>query len=234
MELLAHRGDTNHAIENTLEAFQSAYDRGADGVELDIRLTHDGVPVIYHNMMLGDQFIADLTLSELQAIELRSDQGWVSRVPSLVEVFDHFAGKMYLEMHLQSDTHETVNRVCHLIENYPQLNDMFELTSFEPAIINSVHSCNKAIPCDLLFRVVDWMSDEIALRLLIDKSRLCQPRGVHLFPYQITADVLSRFSRLGYVVHCGVTNDIETFERIRALGVSQILTDDLGLYLEAS
>ncbi|MEL6525492.1 MAG: glycerophosphodiester phosphodiesterase family protein, partial [Chloroflexota bacterium] len=152
-------------------------------------------------------------------------------IPSFVDVLDTFAGKTYLEIHLQSSTAQTVQAVCALIEQYPQLNDMYELTTFEPAIINLVHAQKPSYPCDLLFRVADWMTDEMAIRLQMEQARLANPRGVHLFPYQINVAVLSRFEALGLSVHCGVTNDVAEFERICALGVEQILTDDIHLYL---
>ena len=44
-----HRGASGHAPENTLPAFQLAADMGADGVELDVQLTRDGIPVVCHD-----------------------------------------------------------------------------------------------------------------------------------------------------------------------------------------
>lgn len=48
-QVLAHRGDARNEPENTLPAFAAALSRGADGVELDVRLTRDGVPVVIHD-----------------------------------------------------------------------------------------------------------------------------------------------------------------------------------------
>lgn len=230
MEILAHRGDTTQAYENTLEAFQAAVDKGADGFEFDIRLSRDGIPVVHHHMMCGDVFIADLDFADIQTIELSSGNNIV-RIPSLEEVLDTFAGKTYLEIHLQSDTYDTASIVCQMLDQYPQLNEMYELTTFEPAMINIINTINLAHPCDLLFRISSWMTNEIAIRLLIDKVGLTNPRGVHLFPHQINAEVLSQLANLGLTVHCGVTNDIAEYQRIKSLGVSQLLTDDISLYL---
>ncbi|MBN1248085.1 MAG: glycerophosphodiester phosphodiesterase, partial [Anaerolineae bacterium] len=47
--VIGHRGASAHAPENTLAAFRLARDAGADGVELDVHLTADGVPVVIHN-----------------------------------------------------------------------------------------------------------------------------------------------------------------------------------------
>lgn len=48
MQLVARHGGTRRAAENTLDAFRIAFELGADAVELDIRLSADGVPVVYH------------------------------------------------------------------------------------------------------------------------------------------------------------------------------------------
>ena len=48
----AHRGDSAHAPENTLSAFLKAHKSGALSVEFDVRLTHDGVPIIFHDHTL--------------------------------------------------------------------------------------------------------------------------------------------------------------------------------------
>jgi len=48
MRIVAHRGHTRAAPENSMPAFLSATAAGADAVELDVRLSADGVPVVYH------------------------------------------------------------------------------------------------------------------------------------------------------------------------------------------
>lgn len=50
--VLGHRGSPFHATENTLASFASALEQGADGVELDVRRAHDGVPVVIHDETL--------------------------------------------------------------------------------------------------------------------------------------------------------------------------------------
>ncbi|MCZ2122096.1 MAG: hypothetical protein LC108_07525, partial [Anaerolineales bacterium] len=50
--ILAHRGDLKHAPENTLPAFQQAIQKGADGVELDAKLTADGQIIVFHDSVL--------------------------------------------------------------------------------------------------------------------------------------------------------------------------------------
>ena len=48
-KIFAHRGASGYAPENTLEAFALAITQGADGIELDVQLTKDGIPVVIHD-----------------------------------------------------------------------------------------------------------------------------------------------------------------------------------------
>lgn len=72
--VVAHRGDSAHFPENTLPAFQSAYDMGVDVIETDVHLSRDGVLVIWHDPTLerntnGSGRIEDHTLAELKALD---------------------------------------------------------------------------------------------------------------------------------------------------------------------
>ena len=51
--IIGHRGASAYAPENTHAAFQMAFDEAADGIELDVRLSRDGVPVVIHDASLG-------------------------------------------------------------------------------------------------------------------------------------------------------------------------------------
>ena len=75
--VIAHRGSSAEAPENTLPAFEAAVARGADAIELDVRLTADGAPVVIHDATLDRTTdrtgpVAALTLAELRAV----DAGW--------------------------------------------------------------------------------------------------------------------------------------------------------------
>src|SRR5436190_23114701 len=70
-DVICHRGASEHAHENTLEAFRATFELGGDGNEFDIRATRDGVLVVFHDDMLdrlleayGD--VSDYTWEQLQ------------------------------------------------------------------------------------------------------------------------------------------------------------------------
>ncbi|MFF3330055.1 glycerophosphodiester phosphodiesterase [Streptomyces sp. NPDC002888] len=68
---VAHRGDPYRVRENTLDSLRSALELGADAVEIDVRLTRDGVPVLLHDQTLKRLWERDRPLLSLSAAEVR-------------------------------------------------------------------------------------------------------------------------------------------------------------------
>jgi glycerophosphoryl diester phosphodiesterase len=93
--IIAHRGDSAHRPENTLAAFASALEVGADLVEFDVQLTRDGHVVVLHDPTLdrtttGTGRLVERTLAEVRALSAGYPQLWGSaypgeRVPTLAE-----------------------------------------------------------------------------------------------------------------------------------------------------
>ena len=68
MLALAHRGRHAGCPENTLAAFEAAVAHGADGIEIDVRLSRDGLPVLFHDRLApGGREVATLSAAELSA-----------------------------------------------------------------------------------------------------------------------------------------------------------------------
>lgn len=73
--VFAHRGASAYAIENSLDAFQLALELQADGLELDIQITKDQIPVVVHDHNLRrltgkNALVSDLTLKELKSLKV--------------------------------------------------------------------------------------------------------------------------------------------------------------------
>lgn len=91
--VVAHRGASSTYPENTLEAFRGALDAGADAVELDVRLTADGVPVIMHDPDVaattdGSGLVRDLTLAEIRRLDASGGRGLGLGVPTFREAME--------------------------------------------------------------------------------------------------------------------------------------------------
>jgi len=129
--ILGHRGAPVFAPENTLAAFERALADGADGIEFDVRLARDNVPVVIHDATLQrtaglDAPVASLTSSELSAIAVGSwfNQRFPARavetyereiVPTLAQVFATIAPRsrlLYVELKCKTiETPALVERV---------------------------------------------------------------------------------------------------------------------------
>lgn len=110
-QVIAHRGNSVRAPENTLPAIQMAFDAGADAVEIDVRLSRDGVPVVLHEDNLdhttdGSGPAAALTLAELKELDAG---GWMApqfrheRIPTLEEVLAVARGRGRLLIDVKAD-----------------------------------------------------------------------------------------------------------------------------------
>ncbi len=119
--LIAHRGASRDAPENTLAAFSLAWQQGADGIEADFRLTRDGRVVCLHDAATGrtagiDLAVATASFEELRRLDVGRWKGerWQGeRIPSLEEVLDRLpAGKrFFIELKSGAETIEPMRRI---------------------------------------------------------------------------------------------------------------------------
>jgi glycerophosphoryl diester phosphodiesterase len=91
--IVAHRGASAREPENTLVAFESALAAGADVVELDVRLTKDGVPVVLHDPDVagttdGTGFVHQMTLGQVKRLDASGGAGPGQEIPTLAEALD--------------------------------------------------------------------------------------------------------------------------------------------------
>lgn len=96
--ILAHRGACRVRYENTLEAIRVATEMGADGVELDVRMTSDGELVLSHDESLKGYVLSESTLSDLRKIDLGG-----STIATLEEALD-VAQTLFVDLELKRPT----------------------------------------------------------------------------------------------------------------------------------
>lgn len=168
--MIAHRGDSANAPENTLAAFQMAIDAGAEGVEFDVQLSKDGVPVVIHDYDLKRTGSRPEKISESTSEQLsRTDVGsWFNRkfpklertafagesVPTLVQVLNllkNFDGLIYIELKTESDDfRDLVAAVCDVIRDSPLLPQMI-VKSFKLGTIPLVRHLLPTVQTAALF-----------------------------------------------------------------------------------
>ena len=121
--LIVHRGFKGGGPENTLEAYQAAVDLGAEGVEIDIHRTKDGVLVLHHDSDLGkiwggNQDISKSTYYELLEAEPRKRSGQANketRIPTLVS-FLQLAREQAILIHLDVKQKDVQDDIIKLFE----------------------------------------------------------------------------------------------------------------------
>ncbi len=107
--VIAHRGASSTHPENTVAAFDQALVEGCDGLELDLQLSRDGVPVVYHDRTLqkiggGRRGVAELTWAEIAELDAgrRLDPRYTGqRVPTLGLVLDRYGPRTGLLLELR-------------------------------------------------------------------------------------------------------------------------------------
>ncbi|HEV8289339.1 MAG TPA: glycerophosphodiester phosphodiesterase family protein [Candidatus Norongarragalinales archaeon] len=116
--VIGHRGASGELPENTMAAFKRAFDEGADGVELDVHLSKDGVPVVIHDETLARTtnstgLVRSKTLKELREL----DAGKGEKIPTLEEVLKLVVSKkklVLIELKADGSPAPVVDVICKL------------------------------------------------------------------------------------------------------------------------
>ena len=115
VSVVAHRGDPYRVRENTLPSLRSAIERGADAVEIDVRLTRDGVPVLLHDDSLKRLWGHDRPLARLTHAEVAELTG--GGVPTLRDAL-LAVGAHRLMIDLPGATEESVRTVVGTVREH--------------------------------------------------------------------------------------------------------------------
>ena len=163
--VIGHRGASHEAPENTMAAFQAAVAAGADGVELDVHLTSDGVPVVIHDARVdgttdGTGLVNDLSLAEIRRLDAGSRFGDTAafageRVPTLEEVLAAFGGQLLVNIELKgqirpqavAQREATVGALVRRLA----LQERVWFSSFKPYSLHQMRRVAPEIPCGLLY-----------------------------------------------------------------------------------
>ena len=165
-EIIAHRGASYDAPENTLAAIEIAIIQGADVVEIDVRETKDLVPILMHDPTLGrttnDINNRGVHLVDLNYIKALDAGSWFSsdyigeEVPTLAEVFELVDGRVKLYIELKSSSQTLTDNVINLIEEYNMV-DKVKIMSFNNIQLRNIKNSNPDI--QTIFLIVTFYGD---------------------------------------------------------------------------
>jgi len=162
--LIAHRGASGHAPENTLVAVRRAMEMRAEMVEVDILLSKDGIPLLLHDPSLdrttnGSGVVSDYTMDELKLLDAGSwfgDEFAGERIPTVDELLELCKGKMALNLEIKTqavtDTIEggIVEKVVELVRRYGMERNVI-FSSFDPRAIKHLKTIAPDIAGAILY-----------------------------------------------------------------------------------
>lgn len=160
MMVIAHRGASEDAPENTLPAFELAVSGGCAALETDVRQTQDGRLVLIHDQRVdrttdGTGLVSELTWQELQSLDAG---GWKhqrfagTRVPLLSEFLAGFAGRVHVVLELKAA--EAIAGTVRQVVDSGAGTDGFTFTSFELGNLTQLKELLPEAACGFLAR--DW------------------------------------------------------------------------------
>jgi glycerophosphoryl diester phosphodiesterase len=236
--IVAHRGVTDAAPGNTMAAFRAAQELGVDAVELDIRLSRDGAPVVHHNYYLDLEErrpIFAATLQDLRAETVADPRPALAgrhSVPQLSEVLEAFAGGLGLELELKGPEPEAAMIVADLLENHRDHFDRIEVTSWSPQLLISLGDRLPGLSTALLFPASEpWMHEDVLAYAALHQARSAHASAVHLHANQLSEQVVAAIRAGGVEVHAHSVNDNASLQLAWALTLPWICTDQPGLAL---
>ncbi len=229
--IFAHRGACAHAPENTLAAFELALAQGADGIELDVKLSADGHVVVIHDAMVdrttGEHGrVKDLSLAELRTFDAGSffaEKFRGEKIPTLEEVFETLGNRTFINVELtnyNTPRDHLVESVCMLIKRF-SLQKRVLFSSFFASNLSRARDFLPDVPRGLLAfggLLGAWAR---SFGFAFGKYQALHPNLKDVTPQQV-----QRVHRLGRRVHVWTVNAAEEMRRLFGWGVDAIITDD--------
>jgi len=244
--VIGHRGSSAVAPENTLAAFNRAMRDGADGIEFDVRLARDGVPVVIHDATLRRTALMAGAISDFPSTVLQSIGvgAWFNRahpaaaseeyaretVPTLKQLLAMMAGNrglLYLEMKSDDEQRDALAAaVVRLLEAFSFV-DRVIVESFNLGALDEVKRLNSHIRTAALFE--PKLQRPVSLLRRLKLVTLAQDSGadeIALHKTLVSKQVVAKALDVDMPVIAWTVDDAKWIERARALGIKAIITND--------
>ena len=214
MRIYAHRGASRELPENTMRAFRRALELGADALETDVHVTHDGVIVVSHDpdgaRIFGEPArIADSSWAEVRA--------W--GIPSLEEVVTTFSG-VPINVDLKIDAAAQAVALLRKLG----AEDQVTLASFQSSTLRKVRALGYRGPTGLGRSEVARL---LSLPAAAQRGPLAPPGRAAQLPLSLAKPwIIRRCHALGLRVDYWTVNEPALATSLVALGADGIMTDD--------
>lgn len=236
--LLAHRGDLAHAPENTLPSFMQAIQKGADGVELDAKLTADGHVIVIHDETVdrttnGKGKVATFTLEAIRKLDAGSwfDSKFAgTQVPLLEEVFETVGKEKLINIELTNyftPRDGLVKKVCELIKRHNNASQII-FSSFLPSNLKIASQTLPEIPRGLLA-----LPGLMGLWARSFGFMFGDYQALHPHLTNASREQIQRAHKVKRRIHVWTANSPADIQRLRDWGVDGMFTDDPAAAVQA-
>ena len=238
MLIIGHRGASAVAPENTMAAFREALAVGADGVEFDVRLTRDGVPVVIHDSTLRrtgglSRRVADLTWDEIRKVDVGS---WFGKsfanetVPSLAELFTLFQSNnstLYLEMKADSTAdHRPLAEACVRAIEEHSLKSRVVVECFQLPALKILREIDPEIKTVALFEPAFTNPSVLSDQRMINQAVDVGAAALALHHRLARESVVQKAKAAGLHVAVWTVDDPAWIERAETIGIDALITND--------
>jgi len=229
--LFAHRGASLHAPENTMEAFDLAIQQGADGVELDAKLSADGEVIVIHDSTVdrttnGHGRVAMFKLTDLRALDAGSffsEKFRGAQIPTLNEVFEVIGRHGFINVELKNYTtprDHLVEKVCALVQKH-NLQKKILFSSFFAYNLKRAAQLLPEVPRGLL-ALRGWKG----MWARSFGFMFGEYQALHPYINDVDAPQVARVHKLKRRIHVWTANTEQDLLRLKNWGVDGIITAD--------
>ncbi len=236
--IFAHRGASISAPENTLAAFQLALEQGADGIELDAKLTADKEVVVIHDQTVnrttdGSGRVGQMTLAQLRQLDAGIWKGTAfkgQKIPTLAEIFETVGNKLIINIELtnyDSPDDGLPGKVADLIRKF-QLEESVLCSSFLPSNLVAIRESLPGVPLAILAKPGPAGSKNRS-----PHSRDLAPDYLHPHFVDVNRQLVDRERAAGRQVTAWTVNFPLVMRMLMRAGVAGLITDNpqLGLMI---
>ncbi len=234
--IIAHRGESFDAPENTLSAVNLAWERGAEAVEVDIRLSKDNKIVVIHDKTtkrIGNknEKVKYQTLEELRKLDFgswKSDKFIGEKIPTLFEIFETVPKNKKIIIEVKS-SEKIIPFLIKDIQNSNLLNSQIEIISFKYDLLSKI---KKELPDIKMLYLVNldysWMTKVFSLsdKEIIKKVKLANLDGINAFAGKLlTEKFIYNVKWENLLLYTWTVNDLEHAQKLVEWNVDAITTD---------
>ena len=217
---MGHRGAKGYEPENTLISFQKAIDLGADGIELDVHLSHDGSIIVIHDETIdrttnGKGFVNKFSLQELKSFRIQKEQ----QIPTLSEVFDLVNQRCFINIELKGSA--TAKPVIKLINDYVSEKNwnyhQFLISSFDWKMLEEVHFLSPKIRIGVL--------TGHSIKQALAFAKKIKAFSIHPKYRLVSKENVVLVQENGFEVYPWTVNTAAAIQKIKSFDVNGIISD---------